>query len=426
MNISVFEEHESSVRSYCRHFPAVFSRAEGAYMYDEDGNEYIDFFCGAGALNYGHNNPYITDKMIKYLQSGGILHSMDMYTTAKREFLDTLENKVLAPRGLDYRVMFCGPTGTNANEAALKLARKCTGRSNVWAFMGCFHGMTLGALSLTTERYARDAAGVTLDNCTHIPAPYMFPELDVIAYMQRLLDDDHSGVDKPAALIMETIQAEGGIFPFTNEFLKGCRKFCDDNDILLIIDDIQAGCARTGDFFSFQRAGIKPDMVTVSKSIGGVGMPMALLLINPDKDIWQPGEHNGTFRGNQLSFVAGKAALDFMLDNHIEDEVKRKSKIVEEYIKSRILPLDSRLSYRGMGLMWGIECEKLGGGEFSEAVADTCFTHRLVIERAGRGGSVVKLMPTLVIGDDTLKAGLDILGQSISEVLEAHKTEALK
>ncbi len=422
MDTSVFDDYESSVRSYCRHFPAVFSRAEGAFMYDEDGTEYIDFFCGAGALNYGHNNPYIIDKMMKYLQSGSILHSMDMYTPAKREFLETLENKVLKPRGLDYRVMCCGPTGTNANEAALKLARKYTGRSNIWAFMGCFHGMTLGALSLTTEKFARDAAGVALGNCTHIPAPYMFPELDVIKYMQRLLDDDHSGVEKPAALIMETIQAEGGIFPFETEFLKACREFCDKNEILLIIDDIQAGCARTGTFFSFERAGIKPDMISVSKSIGGVGMPMALLLISPDKDIWEPAEHNGTFRGNQLSFVAGKAALEFMLENRVEEEVRRKSKIVEEFIEKEILPLDERLSCRGIGLMWGIDCEKTGGGKFSEAVVDTCFGHRLVIERAGRDSSVVKLMPALVIADETLLKGLCIIKQSIAEVLGRKKT----
>ena len=421
MDVTVFEEYESSVRSYCRHFPAVFAKARGSLMYDENGTEYVDFFCGAGALNYGHNNPYIIGKMIEYLQSGGIMHSMDMYTPAKREFLDVLENRVLKPRGLDYRVMCCGPTGTNANEAALKLARKVTGRSNVWAFMGCFHGMTLGALSLTTEKYARDAAGVTLGDCTHIPAPYMFPELDVIAYMQRLLDDDHSGVSKPAALFMETVQAEGGIYPFSAEFLKGCREFCDKNGILLVVDDIQAGCARTGTFFSFERAGIKPDMVTLSKSIGGVGMPMALLLIKPDEDIWQPAEHNGTFRGNQLSFVAGKAALEYMLDHNVEGESKRKGQIIEDFIKNEILPLDSRLSYRGIGMIWGIDCEKLGGDVFSEKVVDACFAHNLVLERAGRGNCVVKLMPAPVIEDEILMRGLNILKQSITEVIQGIK-----
>lgn len=417
MNATAFEQYESAVRSYCRHFPAVFSRAKGAEMFDEDGNRYIDFFCGAGALNYGHNNPYIQKALIEYIQSDGLLHGMDMYTPAKRAFLEVFQDRVLKPRGLDYRVMCCGPTGTNGVEAALKLARKVTGRSNIFAFMGCFHGMTLGSLSLTTEAYARDAAGVTLTDCTHIPAPYMFPELDVIAYMQRLLDDDHSGVEKPAALIMETVQAEGGIYPFSPEFLKACRKFCDDNGILLIVDDIQAGCARTGTFFSFERGGIQPDMVVMSKSIGGMGMPMALLLIRPDEDIWKPAEHNGTFRGNQLGFVAGKAGLEYMLDAHIEEQVQKKAVLVENFIRDEILPLDSRLSYRGIGLMWGIDCAKLGGSAFSEAVVDACFRRKLIAERAGRDSSVVKFMPALMISEELLLEGLQIARDAFKEVL---------
>ncbi len=417
MNTTAFEEYESSVRSYCRHFPSVFSRAKGAELFDEDGNRYIDFLCGAGALNYGHNNPVIQDALIKYIQSDALLHGLDMYTPAKREFLDTFEQRILKPRGLDYRIMCCGPTGTNAIEASLKLARKVTGRSNIFAFMGCFHGMTLGSLSLTTERYARDAAGVTLNNCTHIPAPYMFPELDVIAYMQRLLDDDHSGAEKPAALILETVQAEGGIYPFSVDFLKGCRKFCDDNNILMIVDDIQAGNARTGTFFSFERAGIVPDMVAMSKSIGGMGMPMALLLIKPDEDIWKPAEHNGTFRGNQLAFVAGKAGLEYMLDAHIEDQVKAKAVLVEKFLKEEILPLDERLSYRGIGLMWGVDCSKVGGDSFSEAIVETCFRDKLILERAGRGSSVVKLMPALMIPEETLMEGLNIMKNAFIEVL---------
>ncbi|MBQ9167023.1 MAG: diaminobutyrate--2-oxoglutarate transaminase [Oscillospiraceae bacterium] len=417
MNTSAFENYESSVRSYCRHFPAVFNKAKGAVMYDEDGNGYIDFFCGAGALNYGHNNDYIMAQMINYLQSDGILHGMDMYTPAKRAFLNNLQEKILKPRNLNYRIMCCGPTGTNSIEAALKLARKYTGRSNVWAFMGCFHGMTLGSLAMTTESYAREAAGVALGNVTHIPAPYMFPELDVIAYMQRMLDDDHSGIAKPAALVMETVQAEGGIYPFSPEFLKGCREFCDKNDILLIVDDIQAGCGRTGTFFSFERGGIKPDMVTLSKSIGGVGMPMALLLIDPDKDIWKPAEHNGTFRGNQLAFVAGSAAIDYFTDHQLDKEVQRKALIVENFIRNEILPLDSRLSCRGIGLMWGIDCEKLGGDPFSEAIVETCFARQLILERAGRDSCVVKLMPPLVIEDDLLMKGLGIVKEAFITVL---------
>lgn len=413
MNSVLFEKYESSVRSYCRDFPAIFGSAKGSVIYDEHGDAYIDFFCGAGALNFGHNNQYIQDAVIAYLKSDGILHGMDMYTIAKQKFIETFQEKILLPRGLHYKIMCCGPTGTNAVEASLKLARKVTGRSNIWAFMGGFHGVTLGALSLTAESKVREGAGIDLSNCTHIPSPYMFPELNILTYMQQLLDDDHSGVDKPAALIMETVQAEGGVYPFENEFLRMCREFCTKNDILMIVDDIQAGCARTGTFFSFERGGVQPDMVTLSKSIGGIGMPMALLLIDPKKDLWAPAEHNGTFRGNQLGFVAGTAALEYLIEQNIEKECRRKGKLVEKFIVSEIMPLDSRLCHRGIGLMWGIDCSKVGGGKFSKAVMDVCFARKLLIERAGRDSSVLKIMPALTIEDDILMKGMVILKEAM-------------
>ena len=303
MNTQTFEKYESEVRSYCRHFPTVFSQAKGSKLFDELGNEYIDFFCGAGAVNYGHNNSYIKPKLANYIMSDGIMHALDMYTVPKREFIQTFEEKVLKPRGLNYKIQFPGPTGTNANEAALKLARKVKKRRNIFAFMGAFHGMTLGSLALTTDKSSRGGAGVPLENVTFIPAPYMFPELDTIAYMQRLLDDDHSGIEKPAAVFLETIQAEGGIRVFEIEWLQRLRKFCDDNDILMVVDDVQVGCCRSGTFFSFERANIQPDIVTMSKSIGGYGLPLAITLFKPELDVWTPGEHNGTFRGNQLVTV---------------------------------------------------------------------------------------------------------------------------
>lgn len=417
MNTKPFEQYESEVRSYCRHFPTVFVKAKGAEFTDENGEKYVDFFCGAGAVNYGHNNDYIKSKLIDYLSADGILHALDMYTVPKREFIETFENKILKPRGYDYKIQFCGPTGTNANEAALKLARKVTGRQNVFAMMGAFHGMTLGSLALTTDMSSRAGAGVPLHDVTHIPAPYMFPELDTIAYMERLITDDHSGVEKPAALFIETIQAEGGIMVMSEDWLRRCREFCDKYGIVLVCDDIQVGCCRSGEFFSFERAGIKPDIVTMSKSIGGYGMPMAIALIDPKLDIWKPGEHNGTFRGNQLSFVAAKAGLEYMLEHNVEAETKRKGEIVKDYIEKEILTLDSRLELRGRGLIWGIDFEAFGDDELSERVIDACFKNKLVIEGAGRKNSVVKLMPPLVIEDELLLKGLEILKKSIVECL---------
>ena len=416
MDTKVFEEYESEVRSYCRHFPTVFTKAKGAYFYDEDGNQYIDFFCGAGAVNYGHNNPEIKKKLIEYLENDGVMHALDMYTVPKREFIQTFEEKVLKPRGLNYKIQFPGPTGTNANEAALKLARKVKKRRNIFAFMGAFHGMTLGSLALTTDKSSRGGAGVPLENVTFIPAPYMFPELDTIEYMQKLLDDDHSGIEKPAAVFLETIQAEGGIRVFEIAWLQRLRKFCDDNDILMIVDDVQVGCCRSGTFFSFERANIQPDIVTMSKSIGGYGLPLAITLFKPELDVWTPGEHNGTFRGNQLAFVAAKGGIEYMLANNVESEVRRKGEIVREFITKEILPLDERLELRGMGLIWGIEFEKISAG-LADKVIEKCFENGLIIEGAGRKNSVVKLMPPLVIEDETLIKGMEIIKKSVIEEL---------
>ena len=412
---SVFETYESEVRSYSRNMPATFIRAKGSYMYDSDGKEYIDFFNGAGALNYGHNNDYIKGKILEYLANDGIIHGLDMQTGAKAEFITTLEERLLKPRGLDYKVQFTGPTGTNAIEAALKLARKVKKRTDVWCLMGCFHGMTMGALSMTSQRDDRNGAGVPLNYVQHIPAPYMFPELDTIKYMETLLEDDHSGVSRPAALVIETTQIEGGIWVMDTQWLKDVRKFCDDNDILLIVDDIQIGCGRSGRFFSFERAGIVPDMVALSKSIGGFGLPLAILLFKPELDLWKPGEHNGTFRGNQLAFVGGKAGIEFMLDNHIEDEVQRKSTIVKDFLVNEIKPLGKDIDIRGIGLCWAIDVHS---GDVSKKIARRCFNNGLVLERSGRGSSSVKVMPALTIPDDALMKGLNILKAAAAEELK--------
>lgn len=418
MNTQPFEEYESQVRSYCRNFPTVFTTAKGSFLYDEDGKEYIDFFCGAGGLNYGHNNEYIKGKVLEYLQSDGVMHALDMYTAPKREFLEFYEEKILKPRGLNYKIQFPGPTGTNAVEAALKLARKVTGRNNVFAMMGGFHGMTLGSLALTTDASSRAGAGVPLYNVTHIPAPYMFPELDTIHYMETLLTDDHSGVEKPAAIVLETVQADGGINPFPVEWLQRVRALCDKYDILMIVDDIQVGCARTGWFFSFERAGIVPDIVTQSKSIGGYGMPFALVLIKPELDIWSPGEHNGTFRGYQLSMVAAKAGLEVMLNERVEDKVRGQEKIIAQYM-DEITALDpARVRTRGIGFIWGVDlyhCDP--EGKASKQVLDLCFQNGLIVERVGRGNAVVKVMPDLLIDEATLRRGLDILKSAVAQVL---------
>lgn len=416
MNTSVFETMESNVRSYCRNFPTVFTKAKGAIMTDEDGREYVDFFAGAGALNFGHNPDWINQKLIAYLQSDGIVHSMDMFTAPKREFMEYFQDKILVPRGLNYKVQFAGPTGTNAVEAAVKLARKVKGRQNIFAMMGAFHGMTMGALALTTDRCSREGAGQILPNVTHIPTPEMFPGLDTIAYMERLITDDHSGVEKPAAVILETVQADGGINVFDAEWLRRLRALCDKYDILLITDDIQVGCGRTGAFFSFERANIVPDIVTISKSIGGCGMPLALVLFKPELDIWEPGQHTGTFRGNQLALIAGKAGLEYFVENALDREVQRKEAIIEKFLNENLLKIDSRIKVRGLGLIWGVDFSGFDA-DITKPLISACFRNGLIIERVGRENNVLKIMPPLVIEDELLLKGLQIICDSLKEVL---------
>jgi diaminobutyrate-2-oxoglutarate transaminase len=411
----IFGDVESQVRSYCRKFPVEFSKARNSELYAKDGTRYIDFLDVAGSMNYGHNNPYIKKAIIDYLADDTIINALDLYTEAKAEFLTTIEKQILEPRNLNYKVMCCGPTGTNAIEAALKLARKNKKRTNVFAFFGAFHGMSLGSLAMTTDQTSREGAGVPLENVTFVP--YENKRVNSIEYIRHMLEDDHSGVALPSAIFVETTQAEGGINVSSVEWLKELRTICDEYDILLVVDDIQVGNGRTGYFFSFERAGIVPDMVVLSKSISGFGMPMALLLMKPELDIFRPAEHNGTFRGNQLSFVGGKAGIEFFNQNHIGEEVQRKAKIIDEFMKNEILPIDSRLSYRGIGLIWGIDFMKIDAKKAFDC-SHACFDRGLVIELAGRKDSVLKLMPALTIEDEVLKEGLKIIKESVISVLK--------
>lgn len=293
-SMKVFNQLESEVRSYCRSFTTVFQKAQNARLWDTAGKEYIDFFAGAGAVNYGHNNPMLKQRLIDYLHEDGITHSLDMATSAKETFLTRFKKLILEPRKLDYKVMFPGPTGTNSVESAMKLARKVTGRTQIICFTNAFHGMSLGSLAATGNQFKRSGAGVPLTYTTFMPYDgYFGDEVDTAAYLEKLLDDPGSGVELPAAVLLETLQGEGGLNAASDEWLKKIARICRDRQILLIVDDVQMGCGRTGTFFSFESAGIVPDMVCLSKSIGGFGLPMALTLIKPEHDIWSRASITG-------------------------------------------------------------------------------------------------------------------------------------
>ncbi|MBR2327358.1 MAG: diaminobutyrate--2-oxoglutarate transaminase [Clostridia bacterium] len=416
--MNIFEQYESNVRSYCRKFTAVFDRAKGSELFSVDGKRYIDFFAGAGAMNYGHNNPYIKKALLEFFESDKVVHALDMHTAEKARFIELFEDKILKPRELEYKIMCCGPTGANGVEAALKLARKNTGRVNVIAFSGAFHGMSLGALSCTSGLESREGASLPLNNVTFMPYPVgSGADFDTLKYLEAVLSDDHSGIDKPAAIICETTQAEGGINTAPTEWLIGLEALCRRHGIVLIVDDIQVGCGRTGSFFSFERAGIKPDMVILSKSIGGYGLPMSLLLINPALDIFAPAEHNGTFRGFQAAFTAAAAAIEFRESYDFDGETVRKGKLVADFIEKSILPLDSRLSMRGIGLVWGIDCSAIPELD-TVSVVKEAFANGLILELAGRKDCVLKIMPPLVIEDELLLEGLEILKKAIEKKLK--------
>jgi diaminobutyrate-2-oxoglutarate transaminase len=421
MSMTIFAERESAVRSYCRTWPVVFDRAAGSWLYDENGRGYLDFFAGASALNYGHNNPVLKRALIDYISADRVIHSLDMYTAAKREFLSALDELILRPRGLDYRVQFPGPGGANAVEAALKLARKATGRTDIVAFDGAFHGATLGALAVTGSELLRGGSGVPLPHGLLLP----FPSTDQHSghdpaelgpgWLERKLAAAGIGGDIPAGVIVEVVQAEGGINVARLDWLHGLAADCRRHGIVLIVDDVQMGCGRTGPFFSFEPAGLTPDIVCLSKSIGGYGLPLALTLIRPELDIWKPGEHNGTFRGINPAFVTGTAALR----TYWSDQAMQRTTLARgERIAAALAELSAavprtRIRPRGRGMAHGLAFER---GGHAGKVASKAFECGLLVETCGEASEVVKLLPPLTITDGELDQGLALLGEAVRAV----------
>lgn len=281
--------------------------------------------------------------------------------------------------------------------------------------MGGYHGMTLGSLSISGNLDIKAGAFGTSNHVTFMPYPYGFMKsFDTIEFMNSVLTDVNSGVEKPAAIIFETVQAEGGVIVAPIEWMKRLRELCDKHNILLICDDIQVGCGRTGAFFSFERANIVPDMVVLSKSISGYGFPMSLLLIKPELDIWEPGEHNGTFRGNQLAFVAGTAALEYREISNLEQEVKVKESFLQKYLLEEIASMNEKIEIRGIGLIWGIDVGNLRKN-LANQITQRCFELGLIVEKVGRNNTVIKILPPLIIDIPTLEKGCAILKQAFED-----------
>ncbi|WP_336055418.1 diaminobutyrate--2-oxoglutarate transaminase [Nitratireductor sp. CH_MIT9313-5] len=419
---AVFERRESAARSYCRSFPVVFEKAKGAVLTGADGKDYIDFLAGCSSLNYGHNDPDMKTALVDYITNDGVTHGLDMHTSAKAAFLEAFERIVLKPRNMDYRMMFMGPTGANAVEAALKLARKVTGRTNVISFTNGFHGVTLGALAATGNGYHRGGAGVPLTGVSRMPFEgSMGKDVDTADFLNRMLSEPSSGIEPPAAIILETVQGEGGLNAASRNWVRRVAEIARAHGAMFIVDDIQAGCGRTGSFFSFEEMGVEPDMITMAKSLSGFGLPLAMLLIKPEHDIFGPAEHNGTFRGNNHAFVTARVALEkYWADSDFQTEIRKRADLMKKRLGeiAAMLP-DARL--KGRGMMQGID---VGSGELASEICARCFAAGLIIETSGAHDEVVKILCPINIEIGTFSRGLDILEEAVGEIARSTKIAA--
>ncbi|WP_246740503.1 diaminobutyrate--2-oxoglutarate transaminase [Bradyrhizobium sp. LCT2] len=377
-------------------------------MFTYSGRKLIDFLSGAGALNYGHNNHEIKAAITEYLASDAVIHGLDMATPAKLEFMETFSSVILRERAMQYRFQFTGPTGANAIEAALKLSRKVTGRQNVVSFTRGYHGMSLGAIAASGNRFYRAASGISLLGATLMPFDgYLGPTVDTADYLQKVLADEGSGIDRPAAILVETVQGEGGINVAGKQWLQSIQAIAKEFGALFIVDDVQMGCGRTGDFFSFESAALSPDIVVLSKSLSGYGLPLSMLLIREGLDAWRPGEHTGTFRGNNLALVSATAAINiYWRDRIFSEGVKHRGKLMRSRLEAIASEHGDNFSVRGRGMAMGFDCKI---AEIAEGTARKAFEKGLIIERCGPTDEVVKFLPALTIDLELLIKGLIFL-----------------
>ena len=434
--VSRQEETESNARSYPRKFPFALKKAKGLWIEDVEGNKYLDFLCGAGTLALGHNDPEINQAMIDLISEDAPLHTLDLTTPVKDEFVHMLLSLLPGELKNNAKIQFCSPSGTDATDAALKLCKTATGRSEIIAFSGGYHGMGHGALALTGNLNAKNKVHGLMPGVHFMPYPYSYRcpfglggdagVKAACAYFERLLKDPESGITKPAAVILEPIQGEGGVIPAPVEFLQTVRRVTQELDIPMIVDEIQCGIGRSGTFFAFEEAHIVPDVILASKAIGG-SQPMAVVIYNKKLDLWTAGAHAGTFRGNQLAMKAGLVVMNRVSKPEFLAEVKEKGK----YLENKLLELKAKHpiigDIRGRGLMLGCEFvdptgkpDAIGSfpasGEIAAAVQKKCFENKLIMEKGGRFGSVMRCLCALTVTKEEIDTMLSIFEKSIKEV----------
>ena len=433
------EQNESNARSYPRKFPLALNKARGSWVEDVEGNSYLDFLCGAGTLALGHNDSDVNAAMIELISNSAPLHTLDLTTPTKDEFVSLVESLLPGELKNNAKIQFCSPSGSDAVDAAIKLCKTATGRGSVIAFSGGYHGMGHGALSLTGNLGAKSPVQNLMGGVQFMPYPYSYRcpfglggdegTKAACSYFERVLKDPESGVQKPAAVILEAIQGEGGVIPAPVEFLQTVRRVTKELGIPMIADEIQCGIGRSGKLFAFEHAGIVPDVILCSKAIGG-SQPLSVVIYNKSLDVWKPGAHAGTFRGNQLAMKAGTVLLKKVSRPEFLSDVERKGK----KLFSMLEDLKSRFSIigdvRGRGLMLGIEFvdstsspDSLGSypasGAISAAVQEECFKRKLIMERGGRNGAVMRCLCALNVSDEDI----DTMAKIFSGAVEAVQKE---
>lgn len=431
---SLVNAHESSARTYSRTFHRTLVRGQLAELWDIEGRQYIDCLACAGALPLGHNHPFVHEKVINFLQSGHPQQALDIPTVAKTRFVKQLLSTLPAKFSENAKLQFCGPTGSDAVEAALKLFKTATGRRTILAFHGAYHGMTLGSLSLMGNLAPKQAFGGFSSETYFLPFPQSSRcpfglengqgEDVSLNYLENILNDPESGITKPAAVILEAVQGEAGCIIAPNNWLRRLREITANHDIPLIIDEIQTGFGRTGKMFAFESAGIIPDAVLMSKALGG-GFPLAVLAYHKRFDQWQPGAHAGTFRGNQIAMVAGAATMQYIIENGILSEVENKGKFFRESLEELKNKYGFIGEIRGRGLMLGIEILKIGkrpttsysdlDGVLAREIKQQCYENGLLIETGGRHGAVLRLLPPLIITEAQIGSAIHRLSKSLDK-----------
>jgi len=426
-------ERESNARSYPRRLPLALRKGKGMYVEDTDGQTYIDCLACAGALALGHNHPIVLEAIQRFLEEGVPFQTLDLTTPVKDRFVDALFAALPKAFTEDARIQFCGPSGADAVEAAIKLVKTCTGRRTILSFHGAYHGMTHGGLALTGHLGPKSAVSGLMPDVQFLPYPYDYRcpfgaggesghRLST-AYIERLLDDPNSGVVSPAAMILEVVQGEGGVIPSPDAWLQDIRRITNERKIPLIVDEIQTGLGRTGTLFAFERAGIIPDVVVMSKAIGG-GLPLSVVVHRPEFDLWQPGAHAGTFRGNQMAMAAGAATIEYVRTHRLDQHAQIMGERLLAHLRG--IQTSSRClgDVRGRGLMIGVEVVDRdarpdargtypAAPELARKIQSQALRRGLILELGGRNGSVVRFLSPLIVTEEEIDLIASIFGEAV-------------